>query len=67
MVSFGLLLPFSVEKTVLTRYPPLVDPRLSGAQVQNLYWGSLYSRLQSIKKKYDPKNVLRNPQSISLN
>ncbi|GAA5889165.1 hypothetical protein JCM16303_006413 [Sporobolomyces ruberrimus] len=64
MTSTGAWSGTSSDKNGYGAYINYVDPRLNGAQVQNLYWGSLYSRLQSIKAKYDPKNLLRNPQSI---
>src|SRR5690606_13191963 len=32
---------------------------------QNAYYGKNYSKLQAIKKKYDPDNRLRHPQSIN--
>lgn len=43
---------------------PLVDPTLSADQVKALYWASQYSRLSTLKGKYDSQNVFRNPQSI---
>ncbi|GAA5956067.1 hypothetical protein JCM3765_005445 [Sporobolomyces pararoseus] len=65
MTSTGAWSNNSSDRNGYGAYINYVDPRLSAAQVKNLYWGSLYSRLQSIKTKYDPKNILRNPQSIT--
>ncbi|GAA6020913.1 hypothetical protein JCM11491_000064 [Sporobolomyces phaffii] len=67
MTSTGAWSGTSSDKNGYGAYINYVDPRLNGAQVQNLYWGNLYSRLQSIKAHYDPKNLLRNPQSIKAN
>ncbi|GAA5934338.1 FAD-dependent oxidoreductase [Sporobolomyces koalae] len=67
MTSTGAWSGTSSDKNGYGAYVNYVDPRLSGAEVQNLYWGSLYSRLQSIKSKFDPNNLLRNPQSITPN
>ncbi|GAA5906564.1 FAD-dependent oxidoreductase [Sporobolomyces salmoneus] len=66
MTATGAWSPTSSDKNGYAAYINYVDPRLSGAQVENLYWGSLYPRLQSIKAKYDSNNLLRNPQSITL-
>ncbi|GAA6064225.1 hypothetical protein JCM10212_000372 [Sporobolomyces blumeae] len=66
MTSTGAWSSTSSDKNGYAGYVNYVDPRLSDQQTRNLYWGSQYSRLQQVKQKYDPKNVLRNPQSIKL-
>ncbi|WVQ83803.1 hypothetical protein IAT38_005947 [Cryptococcus sp. DSM 104549] len=47
-------------------YPAYVDPELSASQYPKLIWGDFYPRLQSIKKRYDPSDVFRYPQSVKL-
>lgn len=48
----------------LGSYAGYVDPQLPDAQVR--YFGSNYPRLQSIKRRVDPKDVFSNPQSVKL-
>ncbi|PPQ74535.1 hypothetical protein CVT24_000103 [Panaeolus cyanescens] len=43
-------------------YTNYIDDRLSNWQQQ--YYGSHYSRLESLKRSYDPKNMFRFPTSI---
>jgi len=45
-------------------YPNYADDRLNNWQ--HLYFGSHYQRLQSLKRKFDPKNTFSFPQSIEL-
>ncbi|KIJ25606.1 Glucooligosaccharide oxidase [Sphaerobolus stellatus SS14] len=45
-------------------YPGYVDPLIPKAKWPTQYWGANYPRLLQIKKKYDPKNVFSNPQSV---
>lgn len=45
-------------------YPGYVDPFLPKSQYPQLFWGGNYPRLLQIKKKYDPNNLFRNPQSV---
>ncbi|KAF5981695.1 6-hydroxy-D-nicotine oxidase [Fusarium bulbicola] len=40
------------------------DSQLKGDRATEMYWGSNLAKLESIKAKYDPKNIFRNPQSI---
>ncbi|KAF5671250.1 6-hydroxy-D-nicotine oxidase [Fusarium heterosporum] len=40
------------------------DSQLKNDRATEMYWGSNLARLESIKAKYDPKNMFRNPQSI---
>lgn len=49
---------------VLTLSQLAVDPTLSASDTQSLYWGSQYSRLSTLKRKYDPTALFRNAQSI---
>ena len=37
----------------------------SGVPWQTLYYGSNYPRLQTVKKKWDPKNIFQHPMSIT--
>jgi len=67
MTSTGQWSNLSSNANGYGAYINYVDSRFSDSQVKNLYWGStIYPRLQQIKQKYDPSNVLRNPQSIKL-
>lgn len=47
-------------------YQNYIDTQLSNSQAINLYWLSNYRTLQSIKTKYDPRNVFKvsNAQAI---
>jgi hypothetical protein len=45
-------------------YVNYVDPTLTPQQVSSLYWGSQYPRLATLRGKYDPQAVFKNPQSI---
>ncbi|POY71705.1 hypothetical protein BMF94_5297 [Rhodotorula taiwanensis] len=45
-------------------YVNYVDPELSFDEVKNLYWGSQYDRLSSLKAVYDPTELLNSPQGI---
>ncbi|KAI5479979.1 glucooligosaccharide oxidase [Pseudohyphozyma bogoriensis] len=45
-------------------YVNYVDPTLSADQTKELYWGTQYDRLASLKAKYDSQNIFSNPQSI---
>lgn len=40
-------------------YQNYIDPQLSTADAQRLYYGSNYARLQGIKRTYDPRNVFK--------
>ncbi|KAI9294517.1 FAD-binding domain-containing protein [Neoconidiobolus thromboides FSU 785] len=54
----------------------LLLPKMNGGYInyvdkdvkdwENVYYGAHFSRLQQIKKKYDPKNLFNNPRSIPL-
>ena len=46
-------------------YPGYIDPYL-GPDAPQLYWGSNYPRLQTLKSQFDPGNIFRNPQSVEL-
>ncbi|CCC10462.1 hypothetical protein SMAC4_08015 [Sordaria macrospora] len=43
-------------------YAGYVDPKLKNAQDQ--YWGENYEELRRVKKRWDPKEVFWNPQSV---
>ena len=43
-------------------YAGYVDPKLEDAQEQ--YWGDNYQELRRVKKRWDPKEVFWNPQSV---
>jgi FAD/FMN-containing dehydrogenase len=45
-------------------YPGYVDPLIPKTRWPTQYWGANYPRLLEIKKKYDPKQVFSNPQSV---
>ena len=41
-------------------------PDINFTNWELMYYGSNYKRLQEVKKKYDPNNVIAHPQSIKL-
>ncbi len=41
-------------------------PDINFANWQIAYYGNNYNRLQQVKKKYDPLNIINHPQSIQL-
>ena len=41
-------------------------PDMNFANWQLAYYGNNYNRLQQVKKKYDPLNIINHPQSIQL-
>ena len=49
-------------------YQNYIDTNLNASDAQNLYWGGAYSKLQSIKQRYDPRDVFQLPsyQAIAL-
>jgi hypothetical protein len=51
------------DKAPYSAYSGYVDPLLPDGP--EAYWGSNLPRLQQIKKKIDPQNVFRNPQTPS--
>ena len=46
--------------------PNYADPTLTPDQWHSLYFGSHFTRLTTLKKKYDPNNVFSFPQSIPV-
>ena len=49
--------------TPWTTYAGYVDPKL-GPDAQPMYWGLNYPTLRQIKRRWDPSDVFRNPQSV---
>ncbi|RDL41053.1 FAD-binding protein [Venustampulla echinocandica] len=45
-------------------YINYADPTLTTEEAQHYYWLDHYSRLEDIKKAYDPTNIFSNPQSV---
>jgi FAD/FMN-containing dehydrogenase len=45
-------------------YPGYVDPALAPAPAARAYWGANLPRLAELKRRYDPGEVFRNPQSV---
>jgi len=45
----------------------MADPTInnSGVPWQTLYYGGNYPRLQTVKAKWDPKNIFQHPMSIT--
>ncbi|MEP7254255.1 MAG: FAD-binding oxidoreductase [Ferruginibacter sp.] len=41
-------------------------PDINFSNWQTAYYGNNYNRLQQVKKKYDPQNIINHPQSIQL-
>ncbi|ORY83557.1 glucooligosaccharide oxidase [Leucosporidium creatinivorum] len=50
--------------TTYGAYINYVDPTLTDDQVKDLYWGTQYDRLSTLRTKYDPQQVFKNAQSI---
>lgn len=44
----------------------LVDPLLSDTQVKELYWATQYDKLSTLRGKYDPHDLFKNPQNILI-
>lgn len=61
--SFPLPLPLRKGLT-LNRLRNPVDPNLSATEAKELYWSTQYERLATLKKRYDPKGVFKNAQTI---
>lgn len=59
----GILKSVGRPQNEWTVYAGYVDPAL-GPEAQPLYWGSNYPALRDIKKRWDPKEVFKNPQSV---
>lgn len=60
--DINTLIEDSMPEADLGAYAGYVDPALPEGEAQERYWGSNYPRLQSIKRKYDPKDMFHNPQ-----
>lgn len=45
-------------------YAGYVDPAFSREEGQQLYWGDKLPELRKVKKRWDPKDVFHNPQSV---
>lgn len=55
------------NKTEFGAYLNYVDPSLDANTAHDLYYGKeVYEKLLTLKKKYDPKMVLWNPQAIGV-
>lgn len=56
----------SLDGNPSAAYPNYIDPTLTAAQWQSLYFGGHMDRLKKLKAAWDPFNVFRFPQSIPL-
>ncbi|KAG8914521.1 hypothetical protein FRC00_012801 [Tulasnella sp. 408] len=56
----------SLDPNPSAAYPNYIDPTLTAAQWQSLYFGGHMDRLKQLKAAWDPNNVFRFPQSIPL-
>jgi hypothetical protein len=51
----------------LGAYLNYIDPTLSREEAIDLYYGKgLYTKLQEVKKKYDPENIFWNPLAVEV-
>ncbi|MEU6405191.1 FAD-binding protein [Streptomyces sp. NPDC046985] len=68
--SGGVPVPDEVNDGAYIGYPDvdLADPawNTSGVPWQRIYYGDNYSRLQHVKRRYDPRDVFRHRLSIEL-
>ncbi|KAG8968908.1 hypothetical protein FRC05_001276 [Tulasnella sp. 425] len=65
-IDFMNGLTASLDPNPWAAYPNYIDPTLTAAQWQSLYYGGHMDRLQQLKATWDPFNVFRFPQSIPL-
>ncbi|RGP69493.1 6-hydroxy-d-nicotine oxidase [Fusarium sporotrichioides] len=54
----------SLKEGTWGMYANYPDSQIKNDRATEMYWGSNVAKLQTIKAKYDPKNLFRNPQSI---
>ncbi|CAH0052526.1 unnamed protein product [Clonostachys solani] len=47
-----------------TTYAGYIDPTLDRQAANQFYWGDKLPQLREAKKKWDPSNIFRNPQSV---
>jgi hypothetical protein len=62
MDQFQLVQQIFKEHNIKTQYRNYPD--INFENWQELYYGDNYKRLQQIKNKYDPQNIIRGEQSI---
>lgn len=60
----GMVDSLGPEAKNLAAYAPYADPQLSRADAQTRYWGASVPRLKALKKAFDPKGILYNPQGF---
>ena len=53
-----------IDNGIKTQYRNYPD--INFKNWEEMYFGSSYSRLQQLKKKYDPNNIIRYEQSIKI-
>ena len=53
-----------IENGIKTQYRNYPDIQFKNWE--EMYYGANYVRLQQVKKKYDPNNVIRSEQSIKI-
>ncbi|KAG9005990.1 hypothetical protein FRB94_002141 [Tulasnella sp. JGI-2019a] len=63
-ITFMNTMVSTLQKNVVHAYPNYIDPTLTQAQWTSEYFGSNMPQLIATKKKWDPTNVFRFPQSI---
>ncbi|KAF4120420.1 FAD/FMN-containing dehydrogenase [Geosmithia morbida] len=56
----------AVAPNANTTYAGYIDPSLNRTAANEIYWGEKLPKLREVKKRWDSKNVFRNPQSVEL-
>ncbi|KAI5792006.1 hypothetical protein EDC01DRAFT_706804 [Geopyxis carbonaria] len=60
----GMVGSMGAEASALPAYAPYADPQLAREEAQRRYWGDGVARIAAVKRQYDPKGVVYNPQGF---